>query len=73
MKNKRLIEDIYPLSPLQAGLLFQNLYSPELDIYFVQSIFELKGDVNSSYLKQAWEKITNHHSISLSDDLCKFH
>ncbi len=28
-KSRQLIEDVYPLSPMQTGLLFHSLYSPE--------------------------------------------
>src|SRR5262249_20257034 len=43
--SKRDIEDIYPISPLQQGILFETLYSPGSGAYVVQLCFELEGDV----------------------------
>ena len=57
------IENIYPLSPMQSGLLFQTLYAPESDAYFVQSIFELEGEIDVSALIKAWQVVSNHHPI----------
>ena len=37
VKNKK-IKAAYPLSPMQSGLLFQSLYAPKSDAYFIQSI-----------------------------------
>ena len=56
------IEHIYPLSPMQSGLLFQTLYAPESDAYFVQSVFELEGKIDLSALKKAWQ-VSAIHSI----------
>jgi len=58
-----LLEEIYPLSSLQAGLLFQALYEPASDAYFVQSILKIEGEVNKKALQQAWQKVSDHHAI----------
>ena len=60
---KKVVEDIYPLSPVQAGLLFNALYTPNIDTYFVQSIFELKGQINLYTLRLALQSVSNHHPI----------
>jgi non-ribosomal peptide synthase protein (TIGR01720 family) len=57
------IESIYPLSPMQSGLLFQALYAPASDAYFVQIVFELEGDVEVDVLEAAWQKVSDHHPI----------
>ena len=62
-KNNCLIENIYPLSPMQSGLLFQALYAPSSDAYFVQSVFELEGEVDTQALQLAWQTVSNHHPI----------
>ena len=61
MINK--IQNIYPLSPMQAGLLFQSLYAPNSDAYFVQSIFELEREVDVNALRSAWQAVSNHHPV----------
>ena len=62
LKNKK-IKNVYPLSPLQEGLLFQSLYAPSSDTYFVQNIFEITTKVNIQALQSAWQKVSNHHDI----------
>ena len=52
MTKKINIEDIYPVTPIQSGLIFRYLYQPDSDEYFVQSVFELEK-VNISLFKQS--------------------
>jgi amino acid adenylation domain-containing protein/non-ribosomal peptide synthase protein (TIGR01720 family) len=61
MQNK--IEDIYPLSPMQAGFLFQALYAPQSDAYFVQSILEIDGELDILIFKSAWQEVSARHPI----------
>ena len=51
-------QNVYPLSPMQTGLLFQSLYNPSSDTYFVQSVFKITN-FNIKYFKQAWQIIIN--------------
>ncbi|MCK9371531.1 condensation domain-containing protein, partial [Candidatus Dojkabacteria bacterium] len=54
------LETIYPLSPIQGGLLFQALYQPESDAYFTQSVFELES-VDTTHWYKAWHTIINRY------------
>ena len=42
------IESIYPLSPLQEGLLFESLLAPESGVYFQQIVLTLVGDLQAT-------------------------
>jgi non-ribosomal peptide synthase protein (TIGR01720 family) len=42
----RQIEDIYPLSPMQEGMLFHSLYDPDSGEYIEQAIFPLPGTLD---------------------------
>jgi len=55
-------EDFYPLSPLQEGLLFHTLYSPEGGVYISQISCAMPGDLNVSALKQAWARVVERHA-----------
>jgi amino acid adenylation domain-containing protein len=57
------IEDIYTLSPMQQGMLFHTLYSPESEVYFEQLVCTLKGQLNLSFFQQAWQKVVAKHPI----------
>src|SRR5215212_605831 len=57
------IEDLYPLSPLQQGLLFHKLYSPESDVYFRQLNWTIHGDFDVSTFENAWKKVIERHPV----------
>ncbi len=56
------IEDIYPLSPTQQGMLFHSLFAPESGVYFDQLIFTFRGELNKVAFRQAWTEVVNHHA-----------
>ncbi|MCV6638056.1 amino acid adenylation domain-containing protein [Candidatus Albibeggiatoa sp. nov. NOAA] len=60
--DRKNIEAIYPLSPLQKGILFDSLYSPDTLSYFVQVQFGLEQP-NTDYLKQAWFTVQQRHAV----------
>ena len=60
MKN---IEDLYELSPMQQGMLFHTLYSPESEVYFEQLLCSLSGKLNISLFQQTWQKIVARHPV----------
>src|SRR5215213_7652389 len=57
------VEDIYPLSPMQQGMLFHSIYSPDSGAYFEQSLFTIKGDLNVFAFEQSWQRVMERHSI----------
>ncbi|MBE9224380.1 amino acid adenylation domain-containing protein [Phormidium sp. LEGE 05292] len=57
------IEDLYELSPMQQGMLFHTLYSPESEIYFEQLFCTLKGDLNLQIFQQAWQQVISRHPV----------
>ncbi|MBD2278683.1 non-ribosomal peptide synthetase [Aphanizomenon flos-aquae] len=61
--NWRNIEDIYPLSPMQEGILFESLYAPDSQAYFEQLIYSLSGNINIQAFEQAWQQIVARHSV----------
>ncbi len=57
------IEAIYPLSPMQQGMLFHTLYSPDSEVYFEQLSCTLRGDLNVSAFEQAWKQVVARHPV----------
>ncbi|MEH2191209.1 MAG: condensation domain-containing protein [Nostoc sp.] len=60
MKN---IENFYPLSPMQEGILFHTLYAPDSGVYFNQTLCTLHGNLNVSAFEQAWQQVVVRHPI----------
>ncbi|HET9362168.1 MAG TPA: condensation domain-containing protein, partial [Vicinamibacterales bacterium] len=55
------IEDIYPLSPLQQGLLFHSLYDRDSGGYFEQLSCTLEGDLDLEAFQRAWQQVVDRH------------
>jgi amino acid adenylation domain-containing protein len=62
VKNKN-IEDFYPLSPMQQGILFHSLAAPQSGIYFEQFSLTLQGKLNITEFHRAWQYVVERHSI----------
>ncbi|MEO0849663.1 MAG: condensation domain-containing protein, partial [Cyanobacteria bacterium J06648_1] len=64
IENKsKNIESIYPLSPMQEGLLFHTLYEGESGVYFEQLSLTLSGDLNVAAFEQAWQQVVERHPV----------
>ncbi|MEL6326072.1 MAG: condensation domain-containing protein [Cyanobacteria bacterium J06626_23] len=57
------IEDLYPLSSVQQGILFHTLYTPDSQLYFTQQSCTLCGEVDAVALQQTWQQVIDRHSI----------
>jgi amino acid adenylation domain-containing protein len=56
------IEDVLTLSPLQQGILFQTLYSPDSGMYVEQLSFTLSAPIASGPFQKAWQKVVERHA-----------
>ncbi|HZA24232.1 MAG TPA: condensation domain-containing protein, partial [Dehalococcoidia bacterium] len=59
MKN---VEDIYPLSPMQQGMLFHTLQAPESGMYFEQ-VSGVLGGVEAAGFAWAWQQVLERHPV----------
>ncbi|HVK99256.1 MAG TPA: amino acid adenylation domain-containing protein, partial [Dongiaceae bacterium] len=57
------VENVYPLSPVQEGMLFHSLYEPGSWVYFDQLIVPISGAVNETALFDAWRRVVARHQI----------
>ncbi|MEO3756638.1 condensation domain-containing protein, partial [Streptomyces sp. B6B3] len=56
------IEDVWPLTPLQEGLLFHSLFDDQHpDVYVVQDVRALEGPLDASRLRTTWETVLARH------------
>src|SRR5262245_5745921 len=61
--DKKNIEDLYPLSPMQQGMLFHSLYDPKAGTYVLQMICRLRGDLDVTAFEQAWQRVMGRHPV----------
>ena len=54
------IEDLYPLSPAQQGLLFHSLRS-ESAVYVEQQVHSLEGEIEAAAWDRAWQAVLARH------------
>jgi Non-ribosomal peptide synthetase modules and related proteins len=61
--NKKDIESIYPLSPMQLGMLFHTLYNSESKVYLSQILITLSGNLDPKAFELAWQQVVDRHGI----------
>ena len=65
--KRHSIENMYPLSPMQEGLLFHTLLSPSGGAYVPQIVLTFTSqsghEMDGQRLKQAWQDAVSRHSI----------
>ncbi len=57
------VESVYPLSPMQQGMLFHSLYEREAGIYIDQMVCTLHERVVPSALERALDRVAERHAI----------
>jgi aryl carrier-like protein len=55
------IEDLYPLTPMQKGMLFHTLADPEAGHYVEQFVCRLRGELDLSALQESWNRLVARH------------
>src|SRR5689334_13768566 len=61
--NRKNVEDLYPLTPLQQGMLFHALHSPEADAYAEQVTLTLEGEVRPEAFAAAWQAVVDRNPV----------
>lgn len=61
--KKTRIEDTYPLSPLQQGMLFNTLLDPGSGVDIEQLLFELHEALDVTAFQRAWRYVTARHPV----------
>ena len=61
--NRSDIQDIFPLTPMQEGMLFHFLKDPELNAYREQLVLHIKGKIEEPLFRQAWELVLRFNEM----------
>ncbi|HKV12758.1 MAG TPA: amino acid adenylation domain-containing protein [Thermoanaerobaculia bacterium] len=59
----RSVEEIYPLSPIQLGMLLHALREPGSEVYCEQMSCAFRGELDRGALQAAWRGVVSRHSI----------
>ena len=57
------IEDAYPLSLLQAGMLFHSEYERESALYHVYSSYHVRAPYDEDALREAFRRLVQRHAV----------
>ncbi|WP_162150808.1 MULTISPECIES: non-ribosomal peptide synthetase [Methylosinus] len=56
-------QDIYPLTPMQEGMLFHALSQQGTGLYLMQDRYEIKGALDIDAFLEAWRRVIDRHDI----------
>ena len=62
MIAKADVKNIYPLSPMQEGMLFHALHDPG-GAYIEQLSYRIVGNFDMNLLRAAWEELVRRHDV----------
>ena len=57
------VEDAYPLSPLQQGILFHSREAADPATYLGQFAFHLAGELDARAMRRAWQSVVDRHAV----------
>lgn len=57
------LQDLYPLSPVQQGMLYHSLSSPDAGVYVNQLTLTLRGELDAGVFEGAWNDLVARHPI----------
>ena len=57
------VADVYPLSPMQKGMLFHSVYEPGSSVYVEQLSLRLAGAIDLDAMQQAWQHLVRSHEL----------
>jgi amino acid adenylation domain-containing protein len=56
------IEDLFPLTPVQAGMLYHTVADPEAGCYVEQFVCRLRGELDITILRESSQELVARHS-----------
>lgn len=57
------LEDLYPLTPMQEGILFHSLMDPGSGMYVMQDQYLIRGKLDVEAFRNAWQGVMDRHPI----------
>lgn len=63
MSAASIIEDVYPLSHMQSGMLFHYRYAPASEAYFEQVSCSVRGELDVALFERVWRHVLSRHAV----------
>ncbi len=63
LASRYAIEDFYPLSPMQEGMLFQSLFDQQSSAYFDQTSYQIRGQLNAEWVEKGLNALFVRHQV----------
>ncbi len=63
MAVKGIIQKIYPLTPMQSGILFHSLIGKNSTVYIEQHVLEIKGEIDKYLLEKSLNIIIDRYDV----------
>jgi amino acid adenylation domain-containing protein/FkbH-like protein len=63
MIDRKNVANLYPLTPLQEGILYHALHAADSRAYFERLEFGLEGPLDAAIYRAAWQDLTDRHDI----------
>ncbi|MGH6649389.1 amino acid adenylation domain-containing protein, partial [Aquabacterium sp.] len=57
------VQDIYPLAPMQQGLLLHTLVNPGSGMYLMQDRYRFDSEINVGAFTQAWDRVVERYEV----------
>ncbi|HWU91137.1 MAG TPA: amino acid adenylation domain-containing protein, partial [Kofleriaceae bacterium] len=58
-----VVDDVYPLSPMQQGFLFHALLEPQAGLYLEQAHWRFRTPIDLARFRRAWEAAVQRHPV----------
>ncbi|MCB2251007.1 non-ribosomal peptide synthetase [Pseudomonas chlororaphis] len=56
-----VIEDVYPLTPMQEGMLLHTLLEPGTGLYYMQDRYRINSELDPERFARAWQAVVARH------------